>query len=152
MSFNDFVQKHKLKIKAKSNKKKEQLLSFLSLQEVGIYLRDGPFESEIGIVNIHPSKGAQWVLYKNEFFFIHMVVLLPRNYLALLKNEMYIVLFSEYKIQGLTSKRDSYCASFCLFLFYLTKVIELNFKKLFWIYIIKIFLYINDITEKNGWQ
>ena len=56
MSFNDFVKKFNLKNKATSNIKIQQVLSSLSLNDVGINLRDGPFESNIGIVNLHPSK------------------------------------------------------------------------------------------------
>ena len=55
-SFNDFVYKHKLKNKATSNIKICQVLSSLSLNEIGVYLRDGPFSSDIGVVNLHPSK------------------------------------------------------------------------------------------------
>ena len=66
MTFNDFIKKHNLKNKATSNMKIQQILSFLSLNDIGIYIRDGPFESHIGIVNLHPSKGTHWVLYVNE--------------------------------------------------------------------------------------
>ena len=51
MTFNDFVEKYNLKNKATSNIKIQQVLSSLSLDGVGIYLRDGPFESDKGIVN-----------------------------------------------------------------------------------------------------
>ena len=44
------------KIKAKSNIKIQQVLSSLFLNDLGIYLRDGPFHSEIKIVKLHPSK------------------------------------------------------------------------------------------------
>ena len=54
MVFNDFVKKYKLKNKATSNIKIQQVLSSLSLNDVGIYLRDGPFKSNIGIVILHP--------------------------------------------------------------------------------------------------
>ena len=37
-------------------------------------------------------------------------------------------LYSEYKIQGLTNKRDFYCASYCLYIKYLTKVIAVDFR------------------------
>ena len=36
--------------------------------------------------------------------------------------------YSEYKIQGLTNKRDSYCASYYLNIIFLTKVIGIDFK------------------------
>ena len=61
MLFNAFVKKYKLKNKATSNRKIQQVLSSLSLNDVGINLRNGPFESDIGIVNLDPSKGNHWV-------------------------------------------------------------------------------------------
>ena len=65
MSFNDFVHKNNLKNKATSNIKIQQILSSLSLDDIGIYLRDGPFKSDIKIVNLHPSKGTHWACYIN---------------------------------------------------------------------------------------
>ena len=65
MTFNDFVKKFNLKNKATSNIKIQHVFSSLSLDDVGIYLRDGQFSSDIGIVNLHPSKGTHWVCYIN---------------------------------------------------------------------------------------
>ena len=56
-------------------------LSSLSLDGVGIYLRDGLCGSAIGIVKLHPSKGTHWVCYINENFLIVTVVSVQRNYL-----------------------------------------------------------------------
>ena len=56
-----FIKKYNLRNKATSNIKIQQVLSSLSLDDVGIYLRDGPFISDIGIVNLHPSKNTHWV-------------------------------------------------------------------------------------------
>ena len=61
MSFNDFVRKHKLQNKATSNIKIQQVLSSFSFNDVGIYLQDGPFSSDIGVVNLHPLKATHWV-------------------------------------------------------------------------------------------
>ena len=61
MTFNDFIKNYGLKNKATSNIKIQQVLSFLFLNDVGIYLGDGPFESKIGIVNLIPSKRTHWV-------------------------------------------------------------------------------------------
>ena len=66
MSFNDFVLKNKLKKKATSNIKVQQVLSSLSLNDVGIYLREGPFQSDIGIINLQPLEGTLWVCYINN--------------------------------------------------------------------------------------
>ena len=67
--FNDFMKKYNLKNKATSNIKSQQVRSSLFLNGVGIYLRDGPFSSVIGIVNLHPSKGTHWVCNINENYF-----------------------------------------------------------------------------------
>ena len=69
MTFNDFIKKHNLRNKATSNIKIQHVISSLSLDDVGIYLREGPFSSDIGFVNLHPSKGTHWVCYINENFF-----------------------------------------------------------------------------------
>ena len=61
ITFNEFIKEYKLRNKATSNLKIQQVLSSLSLDGVGIYLRDGPIKSDIGIVNLHPSKGTHWV-------------------------------------------------------------------------------------------
>ena len=69
MSFNDFIHKYSLKNKATAKFKIYQVLSATGLSNVGIYLRDGPNSSDIGILNLHPSKGTHWVAYINEKFF-----------------------------------------------------------------------------------
>ena len=58
MTFNVFVHKYNSKNKATSNVKIQQVLSSLPLNYVELYLRDRPFSSDIGIVNLHPSKGT----------------------------------------------------------------------------------------------
>ena len=79
MTFNDFFKKHKLKNGATSNIKIQQVLSSLSLNDVGIYLRDGPFDSNIGIVNLHPSRGTHWVCYINENYFDSYGIICPKK-------------------------------------------------------------------------
>ena len=59
MSFNDFVHKYNLKNKATSNLKLYEGLKKIGLDsKVGIYLRDGLFSSDVGIGNVHPSRGT----------------------------------------------------------------------------------------------
>ena len=128
ITFNDFVHKYKLKNKATSNIKIQQILDSIGLNNVGIYLRDGPFSSDIGIVNLHPSKGTHWVCYKNEKYFDSYGVVCPKKLSKFIIKRNGHCLYSEYKIQGLTSKRDSYCASYCLYIIYLTKVLGIDFK------------------------
>ena len=65
-TFNDFNKKHNLKNKATSNIKMQQVLNSIGLNNVNIYLRDGPFSSDIGIVNLRPTQGSHWVSYINE--------------------------------------------------------------------------------------
>ena len=48
ISFKDFVNKHNLK-KTTSNIKIQQVLNSIGLYNVNIYLKDGPFSSDIGI-------------------------------------------------------------------------------------------------------
>ena len=81
--FNDFIKKYNLKNKATSNIKVQQILSSLSLNDIGIYLRDGPFEFDTGIVNLHPSKEHIGFYIFTETFLIHMGLHLQRNYLNL---------------------------------------------------------------------
>ena len=61
--FNEFIKKFNLKNKATSNIKNQQVLCSIGLNNSGIYLGDEPFESDLGIVNLHPSKGTHWICY-----------------------------------------------------------------------------------------
>ena len=97
ISFNDFVHKYKLKNKATSNIKIQQVLSSLSLNEVEIYLRDGPFSSDIGIVNMHPSKGTHWVLYIHESYFDSYGITPPKKLSKFIIKLYGYCLYSEYK-------------------------------------------------------
>ena len=114
-SFNAFVRKYNLKNKATSNINIQQVLSFLSLNDVGIILRDGPFESDTGIVNLHPTKGTHWVCYINENYFDGCGYVCPKKLSKFIMKGNGYCFNSEYKTQGLTKKRDSYDASFCLY-------------------------------------
>ena len=69
ITFNDFIKKYKLKNEEKSNIKIQQVLISIGLGNLVIFLRDEPFLSDIGIVNLHPSKGIHWVCYINENYF-----------------------------------------------------------------------------------
>ena len=124
MSFNDFIQKYKLKNKATSNIKLQQVLGSIALDNVGIYVRDGPFSNDIGVENLHPSEGTHWVAYINEKYFDSYGCCLPQKLCKLIEKRIRHCLFSEFKIHGKTSKRDSFCESYCLYLKYLTKVLQ----------------------------
>ena len=84
MSFNEFIEKHNKKNKATSNMKIQQVFSSLFLNDVGIYLRDGPFSTDIGIVNIYWSRGTHWVCDINEIYFDSYGCVCPKNFLNLL--------------------------------------------------------------------
>ena len=107
MTFNDFVPRYDLKNRATSNIKIQQVLSSLSLNDVGIYLRDGPFEYDIGIVNLHQSKGTHWVCYINEKYFDSYGCSPPKKLSKFIIKRNGYCLYSEYQIQ----KNDSFCAS-----------------------------------------
>ena len=124
ITFNDFIKKYRLKNKATSNIKIQQVLNSIGLNSVEIYLRDGPFESDIGIVNLHPSKGTHWVLYINENYFDSYGCAPPKNLSKFIIKRNGYCLYSEYQIQ----KNDSFCASYCLYIIYLTKLLGIDFK------------------------
>ena len=86
MTFKDFVCKHNLKNKATSNIKSQQVLSSIVLDNVDTYLRDGPFSGDIGKVNLHPSKGTDWVCYIHENFFDSYCCFPPRELSKLILN------------------------------------------------------------------
>ena len=84
MSFNDFIKKYNLKNKATSDIKLQQVLCSTGLNNVGMYLRDEPFESDLRIVNLHPTKRTHWVYYINENYFDSYGCVFQRNYVILL--------------------------------------------------------------------
>ena len=125
MTFNDFVQKYNLKNKATSNIKIYEVLKKIGLDsKVGIYLRDGPFSSHIGIVNLHPLKGTHWVCYINENYFDSYGCVCPKKLSRFIIKQNGQCLYSEYQIQ----KNDSFCGSYVLYIIYLTKVLGIDFK------------------------
>ena len=79
MSFIDSVHKYKLKTKITSNLQFYQVLSSIGLVNVDIYLKHGPFSSDIGIVNSSPSKGTHWVCYTNEKYFVSYGCVCPKK-------------------------------------------------------------------------
>ena len=125
LTFNDFVKKYSLKNKATSNIKIYEVLKNIGLDtKVGIYLRDGSFSTDMGIVNLHPSKGTHWVCYINENYFDSYGCVCPKKLSKFIIKRNGYCLYSEYQIQ----KNDSYCASYCLYIIYLTKVLGIDFK------------------------
>ena len=113
-TFNDFVHKHNLTKEATSNKKIYPALSSLGLNDVDIYPRDEPFSSDIGIVNLHPSRATHWIVYINETYSDSYGCAPPNKLFKFNKKINKQCLYSEYKKQSLTGNRDSYCASYCV--------------------------------------
>ena len=125
MTFNDFIKKHNLKNKATSKIKIQQILSSLSSNDIAIYSRDGPFESDIGIVNLHQSKGSHWVCYIHQNCFDGYGCSLPNKLSKFIMKRNGYCLYSEYQNKF---KNVSFCASYCLYIIYLTEVLGIDFK------------------------
>ena len=114
--------------KATSNIKVYEVLKNIGLHtKVEIYLRDGSFSTDIGIVNLHPSKGTHWVCFTKEDYFDSYGCSPPKKLCKYIIKLNGYCLYSEYKIQGLTNKQDFYCASYCLYVISLTKVLGIDF-------------------------
>ena len=96
----------------------------LSLSEVKMYLRDGSFWSDVGIVNLHPSNGTHWVACIKEIFFGTYGVSPPHKLSRFFIKRNEFCLYSEYKLLGL----DSFCAAYCLSINFITKVLGIYSK------------------------
>ena len=125
ITFKEFIKNYGLKNKAISNIKIYEVFKMIGLDsKVGIYLRDGPFSSDIGIVNLHPSGSSHRVCYIDENYFDIYGVVCPEKLSKFIIKRNGYCLYSEYQIQ----KNDSFCASYCVYIIYLTKVLGINFK------------------------
>ena len=113
-----------MKNKATSKIKIQNVLTSIGLDNVGIFLRDGPFSSNTGIVNLHPSKGNHWVVYMTQNYFDSYGCSPPKKLSKFIIKRNGCCLYSEYQVQ----KNDSFCASYCLYILYLTKVLGIDFK------------------------
>ena len=128
MSFNDSFNKQKLKNRATSNTKIQQLLGSIGLHKVGINLRDRPFSTDIGIVSLHLPKRTHWVCYVNENYFDRYRCGCQKKLFKFIIKRKGFCFYSEYKIPGLTYKKDSYCATYFLLIIFWTKVLKIGFK------------------------
>ena len=128
MTFIVYINKYGLKDKATSNIEIYEVLKKIGLDsKVGNYLRDGNFSTSYDVVNLHPSRGTHWVCNINENYSDSYAVVFPKKLSRFIIKRSGFCLYSEYKIQGQTSKKDSYCACYCLYIIYLTKVIGIDF-------------------------
>ena len=83
LSFNDFVHKYNWKNEAMSNIRIQQILSSLSSSDVGIYLRDGLFTTDVGsliCIQLTEHIGLHTL---TEIILIHTVVHYETNYCLL---------------------------------------------------------------------
>ena len=128
MTSNDFVLKHIFKNKETSNIKTYQVLCSIRSNNVRIYLRDGPIESDIRIVYLHPTKRTHWVVYINENYFDSYGCVCPKKLSKFFVKRNGYCLCSQNKIQSLRNKKDSFCASYCFYIIYSTKVLEIDSK------------------------
>ena len=104
MTFNDFVHEYKLKNKATANIEICQVLSTLYLNDVGIYLRDDPFDFDVAIVNLHATKATHCFAYVNEKYFDSYRCSPPQKLSKIFIKPNGHCLTSESRKQGLTKK------------------------------------------------
>ena len=114
----DFIHKYKLKNEATSNIKIQSVC-----KDVDIHFRDGPCQSDAGIVIMHPKERTHLVPHIKEIYFDSYGCSPPQNlFRFIIKRNVYCLYF-EYKNQGL----DSYCAAYCLYIICLKKLIGIDF-------------------------
>ena len=114
MCFNDFFHKYNLKRRTTSTTRTQQIFSYLYLSDVESYLRDGPFEFDKGIVNLHPPRGTHWVAYNTQIYFDSYGCTPPKKLSRFIIKQNRHCLFSEHKVQGLKTRKSSHCAAHCL--------------------------------------
>ena len=77
---------------------------------------------------MHLSKETQWVEYTIENVCVSTGCAPPQKPSRFIIKRNARCLFSDYKIQRLTSKRDSYCAAYFLRIKYPVKVLGIDLK------------------------
>ena len=114
-----------MKNKATNSVKIYEVLKKIGLDsKVGNFLRGRPFLSDNGVAKLYTSKGTHWFCNINENYFDCYDAVCPKKLSKFVIKRNRHCLYSEYQIQI----NDSFCASYCLFILYLTKVLGLDFK------------------------
>ena len=90
MSIIDLIHKYSLKNKAVSITKIQQIPSS-SFKVVKIFLGNGPFTTNVGIVKLNPTKRHHWVAIINQNYFDSYGAPPPEEPSKFLKNEMDLV-------------------------------------------------------------
>ena len=147
MLLNSFAHIYGLKKKTASKTKIQNILSSLSLSDVKRHLGEGSISRDVGILKLHSSKGTYWVVYLNESFFHSYGCAPPQKLSKCIIKQNGHCLYSECKTQCLTSKKDSYCEAYYLYIIHLTKVIGIDFKSAVLNLYYQRFLYIIDVME-----
>ena len=70
-----------------------------------MYLQNGIISSDVGIVNLHPSKGTPWFININENYFDSFGCSPPQKLSKIIVKRNRHCLHSENKKQGLTDKK-----------------------------------------------
>ena len=94
---------------------------------MGLCLRDGPFEFDVGIVKMHPSEGTHRVANINQNYFDSYGCSPPQKLSRVIMKRNGPCSISECKIQDLANKRHLFCSAFCLYIIYFTKVLRIDF-------------------------
>ena len=127
MSFIEFFFEYSLKNEATSNTKLQKIHSSSSLKDVGIFLRDGLFKIDMGIVKFYLFQGSHWVLHVHECYNDSYGNIPPSKQSNFIKKRNGHCLYSELKTQHLTNRKDSHSAGFFKYIFYLTKILGIDF-------------------------
>ena len=91
--------------KATSSITSDQVLSSLSLNDIGICFRDESFQTDIGIMHSRPIQGTHWVLYFDECYFDSYGITPPKKLSRFIIKRNGPCSVCNYKIQGLTSDK-----------------------------------------------
>ena len=97
----------------------------MSLKKCRHIFKRWHFESDIGIVNLHPTKGTFWVAYNEQKHFDSFGAAPGEKLSKFFRKSNGPSLCSEYKIQGL----DSYCAAFCFLSLFI--ILDKNYRNRF---------------------
>lgn len=114
MNFKDFIKKYNLKNASTNSSEITIIINEIGIQNFGIYLSDGALKTKQGLINFDNKKGTHWVCYYENNYFDSYGRKPDKRIIKQLREGWY----STYKIQS-TTKKDSYCASYCLYILYL---------------------------------
>ena len=120
MLFNDFNHEYGLRKSNIKCIKTQNIRSSLALSDMGIYLKDDLFEIDEGVLVFHPSKGTPWVSYINQNCSDSYGGPPPEELSKFIVKRNDNCFYSEYRIQDVTNKKDSFCAAYCFFILHLT--------------------------------